>query len=95
MEKSKSNTRTKKRRRKRLSLYLLNDEFNSFEYVINILTSLLPLCNKLRGEQIAMLTHATGECEVYTGFPPEIYILFAQFQKAKLNVQLRDYSKTK
>jgi len=92
MAKSKSTGRTKKPRRKKLSLYLLNDSIHSHEYVINTLTILMPLCNRLRAEQIALLTHNTGECAIYKGFQPEIFILFAQFQEAKLKVQLRDYT---
>ena len=94
MATSKSDTPTKKRRPRRikLALYLLNDSVNSYEHVINVLTSLMPLCNKLRAEQIAILTHNTGECEIYNGYPPEIFVLYAQFQKSRLKVQLRDYS---
>jgi|TARA_Y100000310_G_scaffold306602_1_gene347897 ATP-dependent Clp protease adapter protein ClpS len=92
MVKSKSTGRTKKPRRKKLSLYLLNDSVNSYEHVIDVLTTLIPLCNKLRAEQLAMLTHNVGECEIYRGFQPEIFILYAQFQKARLKVQLRDYN---
>jgi len=95
MEISKSNTSSKKRRRKKLSLHLINDTKHSFEYVNYILTNLLPMCNSLRAEQMSTLVHGTGECQVYIGFPPEIYIMHAQFQKAGLNVELRDYNKTK
>ena len=94
MATSKSDTPTKKRRprRKKLSLYLLNDSINSYEHVINVLTTLLPLCNRLHAEQIAVLAHNVNECEIYKGHPPEIFVLYAQFQKAKLKVQLRDYN---
>jgi len=91
MEISKSNGNTKKRRprRKRMSLYLMNDDHNSFEYVISTLTRFLPMCNSLRAEQIAQLVHNSGECHIHTAFPPEIYILYAQLQKEGLTVQLK------
>jgi len=72
-----------------MSLYLMNDDINSFHYVIEILQTFLPLCNSLRAEQIAQLVHASGECHIYTGFPPEIYVLYAQIQKTGLTVQLK------
>ena len=72
-----------------MSLYLMNDDHNSFEYVISTLTRFLPMCNSLRAEQIAHLVHKSGDCHIHTGFPPEIYILYAQIQKAGLEVKLK------
>ena len=72
-----------------MSLYLINDDVNSFDYVISVLTSTIPMCNTLRAEQIAMLVHEAGECHIHTGFPPEIYIMYAQIQKAGLEVKLK------
>ena len=91
MENSKSNGNIKKRRprRKRMSLYLLNDDFNSFDFVIYTLQKTLPMCNSLRAEQIAQLVHSSGECHIHTGFPPEIYLLYAQIQKSGLTVKLK------
>ena len=72
-----------------MSLYLMNDDLNSFENVIYLLSKHVPMCNTLRAEQIAMLVHNSGECHVHTGFPPEIYILYAQIQKSGLQVKLK------
>ena len=93
METSKSSGNIKKRkpRRKRMNLYLLNDDKNSFDYVIESLKTYLPMCNVLRAEQIAMIVHNTGECSVYSGFAPEIYLIFTAFIKAGLKVQIREY----
>jgi len=91
METSKLFGKSPRRRRKRMQLYLLDDNENSFEYVINALTTLLPMCNTLRAEQIAMLVDGTGECSIYSGFAPEIYILYANFQKVGLTAQIREY----
>ena len=93
METSKSSGNIKKRRRKRLKLYLLNDNSNTFEYVMETLKTFIPMCNSLRAEQIAMIVHNAGECCIYSGFGPEIYILYAHFQKAGLNTQIREYNK--
>ena len=74
-----------------MQLYLLNDEENSFEYVIQSLTTLLPICNTLRAEQIAVTVDTAGECSIYSGFAPEIYLLYAHFQKLGLGVQIREF----
>ena len=62
---------------------------------IYILQKTLPMCNTLRAEQIARLVHESGKCDVFTGFPPEIYILYAQLQKMGLTVQLKIDQKSK
>ena len=89
METSKLFGKSPRRRRKRMQLYLLNDDENSFEYVIQALTTLLPKCNTLRAEQIAVSVDTSGECDIFSGFAPEIYILYAHFQKMGLQVQIR------
>ena len=78
-----------------MELYLLNDDVNSFDYVIQSLTDLLPMCNILRAQQIALLVDGRGECSIYSGFAPEIYILYATFQKLGLNMQIRQYKPKK
>ena len=92
METSKSSGSTKRRRRKRMNLYLKNDDKNSFDYVMQSLMSFLPMCNILRAEQIAMIVHNTGECSIYSGFAPEIYMIYTAFQKSGLDVEIREYN---
>ena len=91
METSKSSGKLRKPRRKRMNLYLLNDDKNSFEYVIESLRQFVPMCNALRAEQIAMIVHNTGECSIYSGFAPEIYMIYTAFQKSGISVQIREY----
>ncbi len=92
METSKSSGSIRRRRRKRMNLYLKNDDKNSFDYVIQSLMSFLPMCNILRAEQIAMIVHNTGECSIYSGFGPEIYLIYTAFQKSGLDVEIREYN---
>ena len=92
MEISKSSGSIKRRRRKRMYLYLLDDNKNTFDYVIDSLTAFVPMCNSLRAEQIAMIVHNTGECSIYSGFAPEIYMIYTAFMKAGLNVEIREYN---
>ena len=90
--KSSGNTKKRRPRRKRMNLYLLNDDKNSFDYVIEALKTYVPMCNLLRAEQIAMIVHNTGECSIYSGFAPEIYLIYTAFQKSGLLVQIREYN---
>tara|TARA_R110002096_G_scaffold350889_2_gene544063 strand:- start:80 stop:307 length:228 start_codon:yes stop_codon:yes gene_type:complete len=75
-----------------MQLYLLNDDENSFEYVIQSLTTSLPMCNILRAEQISVTVDTAGECSIYSGFAPEIYVLYAHLQKGGLSVQIREFN---
>ena len=92
MEISKSSGSTRRRRRKRMKLYLLNDDKNSFDYVMEVLKAYVPMCNSLHAEQIAMIVHNTGECSIYSGFAPEIYLIYTAFQKSGLDVEIREYN---
>ena len=92
METSKSSGKSRRPRRKRMKLYLINDDKNSFDYIIDCLTTFVPMCNSLRAEQIAMIVHNTGECSIYSGFAPEIYMIYTSFQKAGVIVQIREYN---
>ncbi len=47
-------------------LYLINDEYNTFDHVINCLVT---ICDheELQAEQCALLTHYKGSCEIAIG----------------------------
>jgi len=94
METSKSSGNTQKRsRRKRIYLYLLNDDYNAMQYVVKSLMMILPMCNSLRAEQLATITHNNEECLIHTSLNSTIYIMYAQLQKLGLRVDIR-YNKT-
>ena len=86
---SKSNTSTQKRRRKKY-LYLMNDHVNSFDNVRMILTSLIPGINDIKATSIATIVHNNGQCNIYQGFAPEIYVLAAQLRKQGLRIQIHN-----
>ena len=48
------------------SLVLLNDDYNDFDYVIDCLVL---VCNHtpLQAEQLSVITHYKGRCEIKTG----------------------------
>jgi len=82
-------TKKKQKRRKRLHLYLLNDEENSFEYVVKVL---MTLCghNYYQAEQCAMITHNTGKSHIYTGLGVQPILLYEALLKHGLNVELKE-----
>lgn len=85
--KSTSITSSRKRRQK-LTVYLVDDELNSFEHVIVVLTSILPRCNEIKAESIAMITHNTGYCEIARLPAAAAIVLFTALTKAGLTVKI-------
>jgi ATP-dependent Clp protease adapter protein ClpS len=88
METSGSSGTTRKRR-KRLHLYLIDDDHNTMDHVIDSIQHVLPSCNILTAEQIAVTTHAAGKAEMYSGFGNDVYIKYAQLQKLGLTVDIK------
>jgi len=82
-------TKKKQKRRKRLHVYLLNDNQNSFEYVCKVLMS---MCghNAYQAEQCALLTHNIGKSHVYTGLGVEPILVYEVLLKHGLKVELND-----
>ena len=48
------------------TLYLINDQHNTFDHVINCLVTICDH-NELQAEQCAVLTHYKGCCEIVIG----------------------------
>jgi ATP-dependent Clp protease adaptor protein ClpS len=80
---------TKKQpRRKRLHLYLLDDNTNSFEYVINVLVHVCNM-NALQAEQCALLTHSTGKSHIHTSLNGmETIVIYETLLRSGLNIEL-------
>ncbi len=89
METSKSSGNTKKRkpRRKRLFIYLINDEVNSFEYVHKVLMSVC-MHNTFQAEQCAMITHEAGKCHIHSALGTDAYLIYEVLLKNGLTVKL-------
>ena len=82
--------KAKRHKRKRLHLYLLNDDTNSVEYVVNLL---MYLCshNAFQAEQCALITHTVGRCHIYSSLNGmEIMVIYETLLKSGLNVELKD-----
>lgn len=84
-----NNMTTFRKKRRNATLYLINDSVNTLDYVIEILNSFLPFVNKLRAEQIAVITHNTGECQIYHGRIQEASFIYGQLKSHGLTVELR------
>ena len=65
----------------------MNDNFNTVEYVMKVLQSILGH-NVYQAEQCAMITHNAGQCLVHSAFAKEAYLLFDMLQKHGLTVKL-------
>ena len=48
------------------ALYLINDDYNTFDHVIDCLVAICEH-DELQAEQCAMLTHYKGSCEIAIG----------------------------
>ena len=53
-------------RDKKKSLYLINDDYNTFDHVINCLVTICEH-DELQAVQCAILTHYKGSCEIAIG----------------------------
>ena len=69
------------------SLFLINDDFNSFDYVVDCLTA---ICDHetIQAEQCALLTHYKGSCEIVIGEIADLEPLREDLSLYGLNVEI-------
>ena len=69
------------------SLFLINDDFNSFDYVVDCLTA---ICDHeiIQAEQCALLTHYKGSCEIVMGEIADLEPLREDLALYGLNVEI-------
>ena len=69
------------------SLFLINDDFNSFDYVIDCL---MAICDHetIQAEQCALLTHYKGSCEIAIGDNTDLEPLREDLALYGLNVEI-------
>jgi len=86
---SKSSGKLRKPRRRRLFVYLLDDNVNSFEYVHKVL---MAVCNHntYQAEQCALITHHSGKCLVFSGLGVDPIMVYEHLSKHGLNVELKN-----
>ncbi len=68
-------------------LYLINDDYNTFEHVIDCLVA---ICDhdELQAEQCAMLTHYKGSCEIAIGETIDLIPLQEDLELYGLDVEI-------
>lgn len=73
-------------------LFLKNSDDISFEHVIAVLTTVFERVNSLRAEQIALLTHTTGECQVTSGKEQNMKVIQTLLEGYNLKTEVRKKS---
>ena len=87
-ESSKSTQKASESKTKVKSLFLLNDNYNSFDYVVDCLTA---ICDhdSIQAEQCALLTHYKGYCEILLGDNDNLFPVQEDLALYGLNVEIR------
>ena len=69
------------------SLFLINDDYNSFDHVVDCLTA---ICDhdELQAEQCALLTHYKGSCEIVIGDTADLEPIKEDLALYGLNVEI-------
>jgi len=80
-------TKKKQIRRKRVFILLKDDNISTFEYVVKALMSICSH-NYYQAHQCALLTHNKGQCEIYSGFEPDVYLVSRALIEAGLTIKL-------
>ena len=74
-------------RRAEKVLYLINDEYNTFDHVINCLVAICEH-DELQAEQCAFLTHYKGSCEIAIGRSEDLIPLQEDLSLYGLDVEI-------
>tara|TARA_B110000003_G_scaffold269023_1_gene299442 strand:- start:592 stop:861 length:270 start_codon:yes stop_codon:yes gene_type:complete len=69
------------------SLFLINDDYNSFDYVVDCLSA---ICDQdpIQAEQCAILTHYKGSCEIMLGQDNDLLPVKEDLSLYGLNVEI-------
>lgn len=69
------------------SLFLINDDYNSFDHVVDCLTA---ICDHdpIQAEQCALLTHYKGSCEILIGDNADLEPMQEDLALYGLNVEI-------
>ena len=69
------------------SLFLIDDDYNSFDHVVDCLTA---ICDHdaIQAEQCALLTHYKGSCEIALGDTTDLEPLREDLALYGLNVEI-------
>ena len=86
-ESSKSTPKAGESKIKAKSLFLINDDYNSFDYVVDCLTA---ICDHdpIQAEQCALLTHYKGSCEIMLAEKIDLKPVKEDLAQYGLNVEI-------
>ena len=86
-ESSKSTSKASESKIKVKSLFLINDDYNSFDYVVDCLTA---ICDHdpIQAEQCALLTHYKGSYEIMLGDNDDLLPVQEDLSLYGLNVEI-------
>ena len=79
----------KPRKPRNLKLYLVNDSVNTVDHVVKTLSTYVPFVNTLRAEQMALIAHNNGRCQIYHGKLNDVFFIHAQLMREGLHVDMR------
>ena len=84
---SKSTPKARENNIKVKSLFLINDDYNSFDYVVDCLTA---ICDHdpIQAEQCALLTHYKGSYEIMLGDNVDLLPIQEDLALYGLNVEI-------
>jgi len=77
------------KRNKKVRLFLHDDSVNSMDHVIETLSGIIPGCNVIKANSIALIVHNSGKCQIYHGFMKEAIYLYAQLVRNGLTVSVQ------
>jgi len=69
-------------------LYLIDDNINSFKYVVFCLVNIIPEYNVIRAEQVAQLVHYNGRCCITTGNDTDLWEYWLALKSKNLSVEI-------
>ena len=84
---SKSSPKIRSTKTTEKALYLINDEYNTFDHVINCLVAICEH-DELQAEQCALLTHYRGSCEIAIGKTQDLVFLQEDLALYGLDVEI-------
>lgn len=87
-EKIKATKKVNEQKSKLWRLVLFNDDFNTFDFVIETLIS---ICGHepVQAEQCTLIVHFKGKCEVKSGSYKELKPLYNEMTNRKLTVEIQ------
>ena len=69
-------------------LHLINDDYNTYEFVCHVLESVL-MISSMQAGQVASLAHERGHCKILSGTESRLHEMAIYFKEQGLNVEIK------